>query len=455
MSPIVDDGSYDGVYVQADHSEDEADETVVTSATGVANISNQDRMDVYLASLNLEGPVNVKSHDYTPENIRYYSDENDGNMPWLKIPTTLNRRGHNIFNIDSTIFIDIKSSDDMYHIVKNNKIQNATKHLSGAVYCAFTATNLNLIVGVITKSGTLSVCQQVMDLINNFKGIEAVSELIHKMNDYATKVIGAYVAKPDAGLPEDMKKDIMINLLFDIRSKQEEMGSALSTKGILNAINSSLNGIFGNDNSSMPLYYRILNSQKMFKHMLSSITSKTEEEQKKAFRLGIKVGSKLFSAFQRAGYIYNASSEVWEKDVDIQPKYAHFNQKLYKIPVDLIGKCYVKKLQFSPDVIISDSFSIAAVGKHPNISSSKVCIGGQLANRFRELVSSHMDFVEEYVKFLLEIEEALKRMNFDSSFTSADSFYGKSIKDNWTEVNNMTEFEDTGASANRGKLRRI
>ncbi|MCK5020443.1 MAG: hypothetical protein KAS32_25630 [Candidatus Peribacteraceae bacterium] len=425
------------------------------SPTGVANINTKDRMDVYIASLNIESPISIRAYDHNADYFRYM-DADEGMMPWMQIPTTLNKNGHNIFNIDPKILIDIKATDDMYGVVKHNKIQTVAKHLSGSIYCAFTATNLNLVVAAITKNGYLAISQPVMNLINSYKGIDVVSELINIANQYASNVIGAYVAKPEAGIPEEMKKDIIINLLFDIRNKMED-GSELTSKAILGIVNSGMNSVFGSSGAgTQSLFYRVLNQQGMFKHMLSSITGKKEEEQKKAFRLGIKVGSKLFSAFQRAGYIYNASSNIWEKDVDIVPQYAHLGGKLRKIPMELVGKCYVKKLQFSPDVVMSDSFSISAVGSHPNISSSRVCIGSELSKKFRDLMSSHMDFVEEYVKFLKEIEETLKRINFDSSFSSADSFYGKNIKDKLTVVKNITETNDLQTkNANHGELRRV
>jgi len=145
--------------------------------------------------------------------------------------------------------------------------------------------------------------------------------------------------------------------------------------------------------------------------------SNQDNIEKKAMERGILIGSKFFNGFQRAGYIYDLDSGRWEKNVDIHPEYCIWHDCLYKIPEKHRDNFYVETLSFDPNTLREEAFVLHARGKHPNVSTGgQACIGSELVDEFKRLIRNKGLMTQEYVNFLIHIEEALKIVNFDSSY---------------------------------------
>ena len=139
--------------------------------------------------------------------------------------------------------------------------------------------------------------------------------------------------------------------------------------------------------------------------------------EQKAMNKGIVIGSKFFTAFQRSGYVYDLTSGKWEKKIDMVPQFCLRGGQLYKIPKEY-QKYIVETFVFDPASLYSgERFVLNARGKHPNVSGSgQVCIGVELTNKFIRLIRNRDVMLHEYINFITDIEEALKIINFDSSY---------------------------------------
>jgi hypothetical protein len=198
-------------------------------------------------------------------------------------------------------------------------------------------------------------------------------------------------------------------------------------KKIGHIIEDVMKTLFRDEKGSPVLYQLLLNHNEMYRTVLDQYMKAQDELERKALSRGILIGSKFFTGFQRAGYIYNVSTGCWERDLNLRPAFCICGDQLYKIPEEY-QKWELKTLRFDPSLLTGENFIMHSTGNHPNVGSGgQICIGEALSEKFRKLIRNKEMMPQEYVSFAMEVEEALKIINFDSSFTSFRSATGLDI----------------------------
>jgi len=379
------------------------------------------------------------NYDYLSETINRYnipfncidkginlSKQNFEDVTWYKRLYSLRKLGmSNIFNVFPNIIIE--TSGNKITISNNNldsTISDANK--SKNYYALFLASDKNIVFAAITLSGDLYFVSEALELIKRHSSEEVVNELVDKTYKYTEQILR--ISKRDINSAGVLKSDLISYLLTDLCIK---LGSGFfdfdhNIQRLGYIINDAMKSLFREESNEPIMFNLLLNQNDMYRTVLNKFIENQDNIEKKAIERGILIGSKFFTGFQRAGYIYDLDTGRWEKKVDIHPEFCNWNDRLYKIPEKFRDRFHVESLSFNPNTLREESFILNAKGKHPNISDGgQVCIGQELVGTFKRLIRNKGLMTQEYVNFLIHIENAIKIVNFDSAYYDFKSATGK------------------------------
>jgi len=379
--------------------------------------------------------------------------QNFEDISWWKRLYSLRKLGiSNIFNILPDVVIEeisenksIISSNNMETILGNSE---NTKNY----YALFTATDKNIVFAVVTIAGDLYFVSEAINLLRTNISEDIVTELIKKVYKYSDQMLK--LSKRELNSSDMLKSDIISYLLADLCIKLgsgfNDFDHNIQRIGLI--INDLMKSLFRDELSSPSEYSLLLNHNEMYRFILNKIMGNQDNIERKAMERGILIGSKFFTAFQRSGFIYDLNSGRWEKKLDMHPELCLWNSTVYKIPERFSDKFYIETLTFDPSTLREESFVINARGKHPNVSNGgQVCIGSELCSEFKRLIRSKGLMTQEYVNFLLHIEDALRIINFDSAYYDFHRATGESP----SNVLVRADIGNVPNTTNRGTLKRI
>jgi hypothetical protein len=383
--------------------------------------------------------------------------QNFEDTSWYRRFYSLKKLGlSNIFNLNPDIVIE--ETDDNGSRISDNSLENTINDAVKAknYYSVFTASDKNIVFATISLSGDLTFIEDSILLLKENSSEEEINRLISKICEYTSKVAAIFRRDIDSNNISMVKYDVIGYLLADICMK---LGSGFfdfenNIQRLWYIIEDSLKSLFRSENEDPVMYSILLNQNDMYRTIINKVMSGQEELENKAIERGILIGSKFFAAFQRAGYFPEVDTSRWEKKVDIVPEYCIYNGELFQIP-EQYRKFKVETLYFDSNALREEVFIINAKNAyHPNISSSgQVCIGDELCTAFRKLIRNRGLMTQEYVNFLISVEDALKVINFDSSYESFSSATGVSGSDVLIRAN-VCNADEIGGTI-KGSLRRV
>lgn len=380
----------------------------------ISEDSNDDSNYDYLSAIGSR--YNIPFH-YVDKGIDL-SKQNFEDITWYKRLYSLRKLGmSNIFNIFPNIIIDETSENKK--IISDNCLDStvADTNKTKNYYALFLASDKNIVFAAITLSGDLYFISEALKLIECNSSEEVVSEIVDKTCKYAEQILG--MSKRDINGTDVLKSDLISYLLVDLCIK---LGSGFfdfdhNIQRLGYIINDAMKSLFRDESNTPVMFNLLLNQNDMYRTVINKFISNQDNIERKAMERGILIGSKFFTGFQRAGYIYDLDTGRWEKNVDIHPEFCLWSGNLYKIPDRFRDRFYIETLSFDPNTLREEAFILTAKGKHPNVSASgQVCIGSDLVESFRRLIRNKGLMTQEYVNFLIHIEEAVKIVNFDSSY---------------------------------------
>jgi len=339
-------------------------------------------------------------------------------VTWYKRLYSLRKLGmSNIFNIlpDITITNNLENRT----IIKNNCLDTtlADANKSTNYYALFMATDKNIVFAAITLSGDLYFVLEALDIISGVSSEDHMRDIIDKTYKYTSQILEASKRNINGSgiLKSDLISYLLVDLCVKLGSGFFDFNHNIERLGCI--INDSMKSLFRDETNSPAMYNLLLNQNDMYRTLVNKFMSAQDNIENKAMERGILIGSKFFNGFQRAGYVYDLDTSRWEKKVDIHPEYCIWHDCLYKIPEKHKDKFYIETLSFDPNTLREEAFVLHAKGKHPNVSSGgQACIGNDLVDEFKRLIRNKGLMTQEYVNFLIHIEEALKIVNFDSSY---------------------------------------
>lgn len=357
--------------------------------------------------------------------------QNFEDIAWYKRLYSLRKLSNsNIFNIAPDI--EIIETPTNKTLINNNNMESILKDSENVknYYALFTATDKNIIFSVFTISGDLYFILDSIDFLRENISNSIMEELITKVFNYSEQML--QLSKRDINSTDILKSDLISYLLGDLCIK---LGSGFNDfehniQRLGHIMTDLLKSLFRDEPSSPTAYNLLLNQNEMYRTVLNKFMSNQDQVERRATERGILIGSKFFTAFQRYGYIYELGSGRWEKTLNMHPEFCLWHNVLYKIPEEYQDKFIIESLTFDPGTLREESFIIHANGKHPNVSSGgQVCIGGELCSEFKRLIRTKGLMAQEYVNFLARIEDALKVINFDSSYYDFKRATGKNPSD--------------------------
>lgn len=346
------------------------------------------------------------------------SKQNFEDVTWYRRLYSLRKLGtSNIFNIYPDIIIT--ETSDNKKIITSNCLDSAIGDTNKTknYYALFVASDKNIVFAAITLSGDLYFVSEALNLIGEHSSEEAVKEIVAKTCKYTSQILT--VSQRSVNSTGVLKSDLISYLLVDLCIK---LGSGFfdfdhNIKRLGCIINDSMKSLFRDETNSPTMFNFLLGQNDMYRTVVHKFMENQDRVERKAMERGILIGSKFFTGFQRAGYIYDLDTGRWEKRVDIHPEFCLWGGVLYKIPDKFKDRFFVETLTFDPNTLKEEAFVINAKGKHPNVSgSNQACIGSELGAEFKRLIRNKGLMAQEYVNFLIHIEEALKIVNFDSSY---------------------------------------
>jgi len=381
------------------------------------------------------------------------SKQNFEDISWWKRLYSLRKLGiSNIFNI--LPYVVINEIPENKSIISNNNMETILGNSENTknYYAMFTATDKNIVFAVVTIAGDLYFVSEAVDLLRvNISG-DIITECISKVYKYTDQMLK--MSKRELNSSDMLKSDIMSYLLSDLCIK---LGSGFNDfdhniQRLSLIINDLMKSLFRDETSFPSEYSLLLNHNEMYRSIINKVMGNQDQIERKAMERGILIGSKFFTAFQRSGFIYDLDSGRWEKKIDMHPELCLWHNVLYRIPEKFADKFYVDTLMFDPSTLREESFIINATAKHPNVSNGgQVCIGSELCSEFKRLIRSKGLMTQEYVNFLLHIEDALRIINFDSAYYDFKKATGESP----SSVLVRADIGNIPSTTNRGTLKRI
>lgn len=354
-----------------------------------------------------------------------YHIENMIERDWINFLPTTGKL--NDFNIKPELSLSKHNTGLMCYNKRN--LSRVSDNISQFSYCNFKMGDMGEYVGFIAQDGKLIIIYPPIPFtLKNF-GLSACIEILEKILDISDIVYKNY----RSFLYKDEKNDLFHNdfiavMLSKLYMKLSDRSSYSVTDFIYHIKKIFSNFIqdefYNRDFAKGSLNienisYLCLNQSNMYRRMISKIMSRKKIDENRAFERGMRIGSRFNSALYEAEYVYNSDNNVWEKEVNIIPTLCMRNNILYQIPENK-NKYFVKKLIFDFKKL-QRRFYIEAEAYHPNINSSRnVCIGESLNNKFETILNYENSFKTECYDFLIEIEEALTVVNFDSSYWNMD-----------------------------------
>lgn len=340
----------------------------------------------------------------------------DKDLPTMEM---LNHKS-NIFNLLPTVNI---MHERPAELKGENGIERFITKYSSKLYAIFTMTKYNLVFATLCQDGTPTFNSYIIAMLKQEEDVDILREFsvaVGKIFDYSSKIVDSFINKTEDTIIQD---EMIRHLLISIKRKLLSTKSNVTLDMIIETVNRSVNSIMPNntDMYSEAFSYQIMNRNRLYKTTILRMMEQVKNAERSAFKKGIVTGSKFYTAFERAGYIYHINKKLWEKDVKITPAVCIYNNVTYKLDDEMIGKYFVKKLVFNPSDILGNNFILRADAYHPNIhgkssESSSVCIGTVLGTEYHRLIQDLESYVEEYYNFLLKVEDALHVINFDSSY---------------------------------------
>lgn len=379
--------------------------------------------------------------------------QNFEDVTWYKRLYSLRKLGmSNIFNIFPDLIIP--ETADNKKIINSNCLDatlgdtNKTKNY----YALFLASDKNIVFAAITLSGELYFVSEALELILNNSDFEVIGDMVNRTCKYTSQILD--ISKRDINGTDVLKSDLISYLLVDLCIK---LGSGFfdfdhNIQRLGYIINDAMKSLFRDEPNNPSMFNLLLNQSDMYRTVINKFMGNQDQIEKKAMERGILIGSKFFTGFQRAGYIYNMDNGRWEKRVDINPEFCHWNNCLYRIPDKFREKFHIESLSFDPNTLREEAFVLNAKGQHPNVSSGgQACIGSDLVEEFKRLIRNKGLMTQEYVNFLIHIEEALKIVNFDSAYYDFKKATGARPSD----VLIRTDMCNAASSTIKGTLRRV
>jgi len=377
-------------------------------------------------SANFAGTYSMFVDDSNQLREQSYDD-----IDWYQKLYSLRKLGYtNVFNLNPELQV-MRGVDQT--ILEDHMLDKALKDTNKTknFYAFFSATDANVVFAAMSLSGRLIFVRTALKLLEVNPPAE-MENLFRKTFEYAKKISDVYLDNAGNGrgghTNQLMKNDLIAFLLSDLCQK---LGSGYfdfknNIKMLGNIIENCMRTLFRDEGTTPTMYQLLLNQSDMLRTVVCQFMKNQEARDRKAVERGILLGSKFFTAFQRAGYIYEVDTGKWEKDVNHTVEFCLWHKVLYKIP-EKYQVFKVERLVFDPSHLTGETFVITAKAVHPNVGTGgQVCIGNQLCEDYRNLMRHRQLMTQEYVNFLVKVEEALKIINFDSSYYSFDSKTGKS-----------------------------
>lgn len=379
--------------------------------------------------------------------------QNFEDVTWYKRLYPLRKLGmSNIFNIYPDFTITETTANKK--VISDNSIESVLgdTNKTNNYYALFMASDINIVFAAITLSGELYFIKESLDLIESSSSREVLEEIIEKTCKYSSKI--SNISQRNINGTDIIKSDLISYLLVDLCIK---LGSGFfdfdhNVQRLGYIINDAMKSLFRDESNDPVMFNLLLNQNDMYRTTINKFMANQEQIERKAMERGILIGSKFFTGFQRAGYIYDIDTGRWEKKVDIHPEFCVWGDILYKIPEKFRDKFYIETLSFDPNTLREESFILSARGKHPNVSGSgQACIGSELCDEFTRLIRNKGLMTQEYVNFLIRIEEALKIINFDSSYYDYKSATGVNPSNSLVKA----DVCNTEGTTIKGTLRRV
>lgn len=330
----------------------------------------------------------------------------------------------NVFNVAPTITIDPLDTETKKLIGVTQVPEDYYTRRINIFYSVFCATSQDIMVGALTTTTQPVFLLTSLETVRTHSTQAEFDAIINKISQYIQQIISQYKEKMSDDL---FKFDIMAYLISDLTIKLGAGYTNFETNLIKAKIlidDALKSGLFQAEDSSsqdkaLPIYYSIINSNEMYRACIAELIGQREKIEADAINKGIVLGSRFFTSFQRNGYVYNSSNDMWEKKMNFKPEFCVSHDKMYKLPDDM-RKYIVKTLIFDPSMITKgEKFILKADATHPNISANGVvCIGTALTEKFNNLIKNKTLMLSEYLDFIVQVEEAIKIINFDSAYTS-------------------------------------
>lgn len=304
-------------------------------------------------------------------------------------------------------------------------------------------SNRNILIGIVTTTGNLILRLQAIKKVLEYNDDETVKKCFLNIFTCFLKTLKLFnemnirsVQEHISGILEQGAWNRVVNaetLPRRIRhmypERPDEIISELK-QDISKFITASLDvafrhRIFGvHDKYS---YAKILNK------ILEDNIYKEKEKFKEGFKKGIRFGLK----FEMEGWEpcnpnffdnYRNTDMWWKKDVNIHPSTFIYKGERYSIPEKYRNKFHITALY------INQNGRMRAIGNHPNVSGSSVCMG-----------DLKIDFTDETINlkdYLVQAEELLDMINYDSSYRN----------DSLTEFLKVSEKQDSLFSTYNDKI---
>lgn len=154
-----------------------------------------------------------------------------------------------------------------------------------------------------------------------------------------------------------------------------------------------------------------VSDQYSYARILNQIVEDNAYKEKQKFRDGFKKGVRFGLKFEMLGWepcnpnFSDDNRDVniwWKKDVDIYPSSFIHKGERYLIPEKYRNKFHISELYINQDG------RMRAIGNHPNVSGSSVCMGDLT-----------IDFTNDSIDlndYLVQAEELLDMINYDSAY---------------------------------------
>lgn len=340
-------------------------------------------------------------------------------------------------------------------------VYHNSSNIEDPIHCTFTigGPGKNLVFGIVDITGRIFINKDIVDEYSLFQ-----KKLIEKINDSTSiddtiniykKVISIniFFNKIFREIVEYVKKQINICLTnfggpdlkfliirvlskvsFDLRRRTCER---VEPRDIMNMIVKYINeSLYGNNQPNMENGFftnlkvsALLNQNLLLRDVIGRLIKKQKEIYSRCFNDCLFVINKFCRALEETGYERTRDSDeiVFKKNVEIYPKIYHYRGSYYEIPKHFLESrengiyYYIRSicvdLESFFDVNVTYPF-YSESHFHPNVgnTNNRICIGDMNNNRLNIIYKKNSVDLENIKKFLLDVEETLKVVNFDSCF---------------------------------------